>query len=568
MRFSVKRRFSIFACVLVVATIAALLGARIAGSGATPSAHAAPAAQKPFCTARPQLCTELTNPWNAQGQYTGHDEPSLLFYSNQPGSGNSNFYSLTLPQDPSTAPNQDGTGSTWAFQRSVAIWFGMIMCDDQDAPTPGKHCTADSDTNIYTSLDPHSPNYIGNTPGEAYMEFQFYPDGWGPVSCTDANGVNDNTWCSAMTIDSDQENLNTGAQNNAACQNTVGPEPVNYAIVTKSGHPVAPANPFEGFGNQAITTSDTLKMHGGDQIAFSMKDTPAGFQIVVHDATTGQSGSMTASVANGFGHAKFDPNAKKCTEIPYAYHPMFSTSTKQTNVYWAAHTYNVAYSDELGHFEYCNAADPNTLACTQAGANDPSGLDDDDQFCLTAGPETLTGCLSDDEDFDGTSYLHDWPGSTPNHANDAALHGTAVNFSSPLFMSQNGNHWNSGDLRNYQTVAFETDLPRIEGADISPNNNCQRHVYNPSDPNPGAGCVDPPNGAAFYPYFQTVRVGGQCFWQEGDSYLPNVTDHFGGSAHAEFGGLLENIYPTTGNQTEGIYETFHRDLSSNPCPTA
>ena len=73
------------------------------------------------------------------------------------------------------------------------------------------------------------------------MEMQFYPPGWGPVSCTDANGTQDGKWCGALTIDSDQENMNTGVQNNAACNDLVGPEPVNYAIITKSGTPVAPA---------------------------------------------------------------------------------------------------------------------------------------------------------------------------------------------------------------------------------------------------------------------------------------------------------------------------------------
>ena len=45
-----------------------------------------------------------------------------------------------------------------------------------------------------------------------------------------------------------------------------------------------------------------------------MHDTPAGFQVVIHDLTTGQSGSMTASVANGFGHAMFEPDASTCTD--------------------------------------------------------------------------------------------------------------------------------------------------------------------------------------------------------------------------------------------------------------
>jgi hypothetical protein len=34
------------------------------------------------------LCTETVDPIGYNGAYTGHDEPSLLFYSNTQGSGN------------------------------------------------------------------------------------------------------------------------------------------------------------------------------------------------------------------------------------------------------------------------------------------------------------------------------------------------------------------------------------------------------------------------------------------------------------------------------------------------
>src|SRR5712671_615404 len=49
------------------------------------------------------LCTEVQNPEEVFGEdyYVGHDEPSLLFYSSQPGSGNQMTYQLTLPKDPS-----------------------------------------------------------------------------------------------------------------------------------------------------------------------------------------------------------------------------------------------------------------------------------------------------------------------------------------------------------------------------------------------------------------------------------------------------------------------------------
>ena len=61
------------------------------------------------------------------GEYIGHDEPSLLFYSGQPGSGNDNTYNLTLPTDPPLIPKQDGGGGTWNFQLRPAFWLGMAI---------------------------------------------------------------------------------------------------------------------------------------------------------------------------------------------------------------------------------------------------------------------------------------------------------------------------------------------------------------------------------------------------------------------------------------------------------
>ena len=46
------------------------------------------------------LCAETNDSIGYGGEYTGHDEPSLLFYSDKPGSGNSNLYHLRLPTEP------------------------------------------------------------------------------------------------------------------------------------------------------------------------------------------------------------------------------------------------------------------------------------------------------------------------------------------------------------------------------------------------------------------------------------------------------------------------------------
>ena len=81
------------------------------------------------------LCTELAHNKTYEGKYTGHDEPSVLFYSSKPGSGNSGIYYLRLPKDPPKQPVQGGTnGVTWNFELHPAFWVGMALCDSQSDP--------------------------------------------------------------------------------------------------------------------------------------------------------------------------------------------------------------------------------------------------------------------------------------------------------------------------------------------------------------------------------------------------------------------------------------------------
>ena len=140
--FSVPRRWRLASllAISIVAIVAAMSGsASGAGTGAASQASYS-GEDEPLCVQRPQLCVEKVNPWSYDGDtyVSGHDEPSLLFYSNRRGSGNSNEYRITLPTDPATPPKDDGTGSVWNFQQRVTFWFGMAMCDDQSAPNPGE----------------------------------------------------------------------------------------------------------------------------------------------------------------------------------------------------------------------------------------------------------------------------------------------------------------------------------------------------------------------------------------------------------------------------------------------
>jgi hypothetical protein len=499
------------------------------------------------CAENSWVCTEVVDSIGYAGEYTGHDEPSLLFYSNTAGAGNSNLYNLTLPQDPPQQPLQDGSGATWNFQLHPAFWFGMAMCDTQSAPEfQHSSCTPDSDTNIFDNPDPTAPDYIGHHPGTAFMEMQFYPPGWAPweagVSC-DAT-----KWCAALTIDSLSISYVDGTTQNHDCLNHAGPEPVSFAFITLNGKPQASPDPTKVFNAPyAATTVDPTKdllMGSGDNLTVDMHDTAAGFQVVIHDVTSGQTGSMTASVDNGFQQVLYEPKSSSCHTAPYAYHPMYSTSGEHTRVPWAAHSYNVAFSDEIGHFEYC--AKVVGYGCGGGNANDPAGSDGDEAPCFRPSESLLVqvgGCIGTDFDFDGPSYQPGaWPGT-----NSTTPTSTPIVFKSPLF---NG-------TANYSRVAFETDLPRIEAPDSG--GICNRTT--------GANCVNPPPGANFYPIFTTGTQAAACVWRFGGPSLPGTTNTFGGNSTAEYGPLLQLFYPQPAPVNfVARYNNFRNILSSNPCP--
>ncbi len=531
-----------------VTLLAAAQAPALATSRAAQPAATSPSAALQCDDAHSFLCTDVYEPTAASaGQYyVGHDEPAALFYSNRAGSGNNDLYILRLPKDPPVQPNQSATGGTANFQLHPAFWFGMAMCDTQSFPEHTQACAADSDSNIFNSPDPSSPKFIGNHPGTAFMEMQFYPPGW--VSWPAGVSCDPTKWCAALNIDSYSSNP-AGLNNNSSCLNTVGVEPVNFAFITKNGVAQAPANPVDA--TAATYTPDAAKdlfMSSGDTLGVSLHDTGAGFQVNINDLTRHSSGSMTASPGNGFGQVLYQPSASTCSVAPYAFHPMYSTSSPNTRVPWAAHSYNIAYSDEIGHFEYCNAVDASG-SCTSPGAQD-AALDADDVGCFPASQSLLvpvTGCISSETDFDGSSYQKVWPGSgSPRH--DAKFAAQPIEFTSPLF---NG-------FQRYSQVAFEADLPRIEAPDFG--GTCNRTT--------GAGCTNPPTGAQFYPIFTTSGHGPFCHWQEGGANIPGTTNTFGGNSTTEFGSLLNLFYPVVTNGQNAVVNRFNdyqNLLPSNPC---
>ena len=559
------RAFTLTAAAVVA--LATCLLSVPAALGATPGAGKL-GLDDPLCASQMSTCADVHGQLN--GYYVGHDEPSLEFKSNIPGSGNDMTYLMTLPKDPTTQPTAFGgpNSTTWNFQLRPTFWFGLTLCDSESAPEFTKTCKPDSDSNNLVGTNPNAPNYIGKHPGNAFMELQF--DGPGYVPQFEGFGCAATVYCAVLTIDSFNEDQNHGAPgsngtpNTAACNNYVlgGPEPINWAWITTSGHSQAPANPlftgtFDNTNFSAINPDLTkdLLMNPGDKILVHMQDTAAGFQVVLVDLTTHQSGSMTASIANGFGHVLYTPNSSTCQEAPYAFHPEYSTANLRGNT-WSIHTYNVAMSDEIGHFENCLAIDANGN-CTQPGFQDAgSGLDEDDSACVPGTDSTVVkidGCTNPDEDFDGQSYRLDWPGTNPNPFVDRAFHPTPVLFTSPV----------TGLGRNYSTTAFETDLPDLEaqGAQDAPPF---------CDQDTGANCVIPPDGAAFYPFYTTTLRDGTCTWQEGGNFIPGTINHFGGSAKAEYGQLLRVDFPVVGANgaptTASSIEDNNSGNQANPCP--
>ncbi len=531
------------------------------------------------------LCMELNNQSKEQAygnKYVGHDEPSVLFYSNQRNSGDQMEYHLVLPRDPS--PTQPG--ASFNFELRPAFWFGLAMCASKSFPEQVKTCKADSNSNIQPAA---------KHPGAAYMEMQFYPPGGVPkpfgFSCDPTR------WCSALTIDSYAVDPINGTTLNASCATTVGGlEYSNFAFVTKHGHAQGPANPITS--DLATYTPDpkrTLFMNPGDSITVKIRDVytreminghmrenlPSdGLRIDVYDTTAGTHGWMTASKDNGFGQVayKTDPS-RECRYVPYNFHPMYNTSTPQTVVPWAAHTYNVAYSDEVGHFDLCypdinsftSSVDPGGFCPSdylEGPPSDASFADNDDGYCFPAGwfmnPPTAIdftgtplanggpagansspfgGCFQEnDPGFDGLSYQRDWPDG------NTTLHPTPVLFTSPT---------TGGQFKdNYSQAGFQTDLPAVE-------------QYPTCSHRTGAGCSllptsDDESPAAFYPYFSTGKVSGQCWWAEGAS-IPGFPNDYG--KNAQYGSLLAipELLPGGGGAYVMRYEDFNNTLS-NPCP--
>ncbi|HEX6519631.1 MAG TPA: hypothetical protein VF070_06380 [Streptosporangiaceae bacterium] len=488
----------------------------------------------------PQIeCPDVYDPLSAFGHYVGHDEPGVWSYSQLPGSGNRARWLLHIPTDP--AP---GAGISYSFQQHIAFWFGMALCATRSFPEQLSTCRPDSDANI---VDPKvSPRH----PGAAYLELQFYPPGYAPfpsgISCDPTR------WCAAMNVWSNYVNPVTGQMLNSSCTAQVGGvELDNFAFVTLDGKPIGPPDPLHWTAASFTPDNHVLFMNQGDTVRVTVSDSLAGLRVSLGDLTSGKTGTMTASAANGFAQMVFAPSPSTlCQSVPYTFHPMYSTSSIETRATWTAFPYNIAYSDETGHFDYCSQVDTASGTCTgtEGAPGDQEAADADDTLCFAPSQATadqIGGCTGTNHEFDGVPYLNAWPNGQRNRP-------TPVMFTSPLT--------GPGFTTNYQRTALVAPLPFNEqGAGNQPCDTVAR-----------TGCTlipvtDDGQPARFYPYFYTTRVDG-CSWGEGTD-IPGVTvSDFG--KQQQYGTYDPGVYYTgMGGAPTSRSTVFMHVFPNNPCPS-
>lgn len=501
------------------------------------------------------------------GHYIGHDEPTVKFISSAHGSGNHMTYLMQLAVDPKATPTPSGSITHYA-ELSPAPWFGLPLCDPKSFPM--NPCKRDSDKN--TGLG------SATDAGSAFMELQFYAPGFGPFQ--DAISCDPTSYCAALNVDSLECAIGKGCNN--ACF-----EPINFAYLQTNGVPTGPPSPQLINEASFLANNHTLRMRGGDKLRVTLEDTSHGLKTTVKDLTSGQTGFMVASAANGFMNTAF----ADCSGTPFDFHPEYDTASKQNQVPWAALEGGVLMQQEIGHFESCSSVqtplglsfdpsaawtclggiEPNAVGegpCTSTGCTNATtqgggpclatstSCEFSDAFCIPSGPRTVTllgktqtwswpvaGCQQNltqngDLDFDGNSYIPDWPNGDSNHP-------TSFQYAGPF----------DARGRTYPQVQIQTDVAASE-------NNC--------DVTTGTNCTALPQGAKFYPYWtigqqqentgdrsatkgdgsSTNGDGSACVWLFGNTIENMTTNDLGRQAEygtpnvARFGGtVISDVMP-------------------------
>ena len=219
----------------------------------------------------------------------GHDEPSIDFYSNLPGSGGNISWNVTLPVSRNASAEQ--------ADLYIAIWFGMTL-NDPDAWEQA-----------------------------CFLELQFYPDSTWANTALDLNGTATNNWIAAAFAW--QLVLGSGAGN--LLENPCFLQPL--------------------YANGATSGNSFFNMHGGDHLSLVFNGwpgDPTGETIAVTDLTQHTATSMTlyngtcANYQEWFGFAACGGN--------YPLDPAYVSNSYQGSMPWSPTTvYPAAFAFEVGH---------------------------------------------------------------------------------------------------------------------------------------------------------------------------------------------------------------------------
>jgi hypothetical protein len=570
---------------LAVAGQLALAG----GASAAPSAASARLAATPKnmlncnSTVLERLCTDPHSVYDGKasrfidaqtGAYVGHDEPSVKFISSRPGSGNTFAYGMQLPVDPARSPTASGSVVDYG-ELSVAPWFGMPVCDPQSYPQ--NPCTPLSDSNTGTGLTTDA--------GSAFMELQLYPPGFTPW--LDSESCSATQWCAALTIDSLECNFNFATCNNG-CE-----EPLNFSWLQTNGVPTGPPGPSDPTAATFTPNGSTLMMNPGDALRLSVSNVQdsgspdrGGIKASITDVTTGQTGFVVASAANGFQNTSIS----NCAGTPFSFHAEYNTAKKQNQVPWAALEGGILMEQEIGHGETCSSlthklgfsetfgdgssyTDPNVFQTCNGGSEGKNATGEGPcnattGVCQNATTQGVNGPVACPSDSLSSGDLCEFSDAYcfPNGSRTATLDGSAVTESSRLNFCfqdafQNGDldydgtgyvaDWPNGSPNlptsmryigpftnghTYPNIQFETDAPGSESL---------------CDVTTGTDCTAPPLGSEFYPFWTLTNQqslgghgGGACVWNFGNVNPGVTTNDFGKDAQygtpdvARYGGTL------------------------------
>jgi hypothetical protein len=132
-------------------------------------------------------------------------------------------------------------------------------------------------------------------------------------------------------------------------------EPVNFGFVQTNGVPTGPPSPQLSNSRTVTPNRHTLLMNPGDRITVRMFNAriPGGHALEARetDWSTGQSGFMIASAANGFKNT----NPFTCAGRPFNFQPEYSTARANNIIPRGFGPYMINDQFEIGHFEPCTA---------------------------------------------------------------------------------------------------------------------------------------------------------------------------------------------------------------------